>query len=142
MSDESAIDWNLYVICQKTSSEDWRCPLRNCSDVYSAFLSNVEEFRELDCLPINVNFGNQGTVESFTHNKASWHKQCHQKFYSSMLHCMQLKRKSEFAEMEGTGCTRDQSVFLCLYIELFASFVKVMRRQSLFMSLPLTRTNL
>ena len=29
---------------------------------------------------------NQGTVESFTHNKASWHKQCHQKFNNSMLH--------------------------------------------------------
>ena len=70
MSDESSMDWNLCVICQKTSDENLRCPLRNCSDVYSAFLSNVEEFRELDCLPVN-NFGNQGTVESFTHNKAS-----------------------------------------------------------------------
>ena len=66
MSHESAIDWNLCVICQKTSSEGLCCPLRNTSDVYSSFLSNVEEFRELDSLPVNVNFGNQGTVESFT----------------------------------------------------------------------------
>ena len=103
MSHESAIDWNLCVICQKTSSEGLRCPLRNCSDVYSSFLSNVEEFRELDSLPVNVNCGNQGTVESFTHNKASWHKQCHQKFNSSMLHRVHLKRKRE--STEGTDCT-------------------------------------
>ena len=63
----------------------------------------MEEFRELDSLPVNVNFGNQGTVESFTHNKASWHKQCHQKFNSSMLHRVHLKRKRE--STEGTDCT-------------------------------------
>ena len=103
MSHESAIDWNLCVICQKTSSEGLRYPLRNCSDVYSSFLSNVEELRELDSWPINVNYGNQGTVESFTHNKASWHKQCHQKFNSSMLHRVHLKRKRE--STEGIDCT-------------------------------------
>ena len=86
----------------ESSSEDLRCPLQNCSDVYNAFVSNVEEFREPDCLPVNVNFGNQGTAESFMHNKASWHKQFHQKFNCSMLHHSQLKRKTE---MEGTGCT-------------------------------------
>ena len=80
------------------TSEDLRCPLRNCSDVYSAFLSNVEEFRKLDSLPVSVNFGNQGTVECFTQNKASWHKQWHQKFNCSMLQRVQ-------SEMDGTTCT-------------------------------------
>ena len=94
--------------------------------MYSAFLSNVEQFRELGCLPINVNFGNQGTVESLTYNKASWHKQCHQKFNSSMLHRMQLKQKSESAEINWRKLVAllDPNVYLCLHIELFASFVK------------------
>ena len=103
------------MICQKTSSEDLRYHLRNCSDVYSAFLRYVEEFRKLDSLPVSVNFGNQGTVECFTQNKAS---QCHQKFNCSMLRRVQLKRKREQLALV------DQSIFLCLYIELFASFAK------------------
>jgi len=59
--------------------------------VYSAFLSNVEEFRKLDCLPVEVNFSNQDIIEQFVHNKAAWHKQSHQKFNTSMLKHMQLK---------------------------------------------------
>ena len=128
------------MICQKTFSEDLRCHLRNCSDVYSAFLRYVEEFRKLDSLPVSVNFGNQGTVECFTQNKAS---QCHQKFNCSMLRCVQLKRKRESAEMDGTTCTsRPKHISLSVH-RAVCFFCEVMQRQSIYMNLPLlTQINL
>ena len=43
-------------------------------------------------LQVNVNFDNLETVESFTHNKASWHKQCHQKLHNiTMLYNAHMK---------------------------------------------------
>ena len=56
---------------------------------------NVEEFRKLKCLPVKINFGNQGIVQNFVDNNAAWHKQCHQKFNNSKLKRMQLKNASE-----------------------------------------------
>ena len=84
--------------------------MRQCS----AFLSNVEEFRKLDCLPVSVKFGIQGTSEQFVHNKASWHKQCHQKFNTSMLKRMQLKRNRESMTSVGedSGASRPKRQYL------------------------------
>ena len=74
------IDWKLCIVCQAKSGEDLCCPTRNALDVYKNFLRNVEEFQKLNSLPKNVNFGEEGTATNFLDNKASWHKQCHQKF--------------------------------------------------------------
>ncbi len=108
MSVHSVIDWKFCVICQRKSSEDLRCPFRTSDNatVYSAFLNNVEEFRKLDCLPVQVNFGNQGTVEQFVNHNASWHKKCHQKFNTSMLKRMQLKKSRDSMEGEGSCSSR------------------------------------
>ena len=95
---DSCIDWKLCVIRQKKTSEDLRRPIHNISDVYSAFY-NVEEFRKLECLPVKINFGNQGTVQNFVDNNAAWHKQSHQKFNNSKLKRMQLKNASEFVNL-------------------------------------------
>jgi len=108
MSVHSVIDWKFCVICQRKSSEDLRCPFRTSDNatVYSAFLNNVEEFRKLDCLPVQVNFGNQGTVEQFVNHNASWHKKCHQKFNTSMLKRMQLKKSRDSMEGESSCSSR------------------------------------
>ena len=71
--------------------------------MYSAFY-NVEEFRKLECLPVKINFGNQGTVQNCVDNNAAWHKQCHQKFNNSKLKCMQLKNASESVDDDDTIC--------------------------------------
>ena len=91
-------------LCQKKTSEHLRCLIHNISDVYSAFLNNVEEFRKLECLPVKINFGNQGTVQNFVDNNAAWHKQCHQKFNNSELKCAQLKKASEGVDDDDTIC--------------------------------------
>ena len=67
---DSCIDWKLCVICQKKTSEDLRCPIHNISDVYSAFY-NVEEFRKLECLPVKINFSDQGKVQNFVDSNAA-----------------------------------------------------------------------
>ena len=67
-------------------------------------LYNVEEFRKLECLPVKINFGNQGTVQSFVDNNAAWHKQCHQKFNNSKLKRMQLKNASESVDDDDAIC--------------------------------------
>jgi len=84
------IDWNLCIICQEISSAELRCPTKCASDrppvdIYNVFLENVEKFKELDALPVNVDYGEQGTALAFVENNASWHKQCHQKFNNSKL---------------------------------------------------------
>ena len=94
------IDWKLCIVCQAKSKEDLRCPTRNALDVYKNFLKNVEEFQKINSLPVKIDFGDEGTATNFLSNKASWHKQCHQKFNNSMLECAKLKRKRESTEIE------------------------------------------
>ena len=52
-----SMDWNSCIICGK-SDGDLRCPVdslqNNAFDVYKKFLEAVEEFRNLDALPIDV----------------------------------------------------------------------------------------
>ncbi len=103
------MNWDLCIVCQKNSSEKLRCPAHCASDqapadVYSAFLQNVENFRELNALPVDVNFGEHGTVQAFVQHSASWHKQCHQKFNNSMLERarQRLMRKRKSVEGEVT----------------------------------------
>ena len=121
----SCNDWKLCVLCQKKTSEDLRCPIHNISDVYSAFLNNVEEFRKLECLPVNINYGDLGTVQNFVNNNAACHKQCHQKFNNSKLKRMQLEKASESVDDDDTICyaTRvkcskpySESQDLCLFL--------------------------
>ncbi len=125
----SLLDWKLCVICQTKSSEELCCPTRSALDVkrppmdiYSTFLSNVEEFQKLGSLPVKVNFGDQGTAQIFLVNDASWHKQCHQKFNSSMLERAQQKaRRKRKAEADVGELTsrpkrrRSAASLLCLF---------------------------
>ena len=128
---------SLCVISQNKTSEDLRCPILNISDVYSAFLNNVEEFRKLECLPVKINFNNQGTVQNFVDNNAAWHKQCHQKFNNSKLKRMQLKNASESVDEDDTICydsqakrskSSSESQDVCL-------FMMMIRSLSIFMTL-------
>ncbi len=89
--------------------------------IYSAFLKNVEEFLNLDALPVRINFGNQGTAQHFMSNHASWHKRCHQKFNSSTLERVQQrverKRKADGGEPTSRPKRRESTALLCIFCE-------------------------
>ena len=94
------MDWTSCVICHKNIAESLCCPSNrpglDTIRVYEDFLANVEEFRQLDALPVNVEFGCDGTAEKFLVHGASWHRSCHQKFNNSkLLREKNRKRKQE-----------------------------------------------
>ena len=110
---------------QTKSSEELRCPTRSAKrpplDVYATFLSNVQEFQKLDSLPVKLNFDDQATAQIFLENNASWHKQCHQKFNSSMLESAKLKskrkRKADGGELNSRPKRRGSTAIYCIFCE-------------------------
>ena len=102
-----------------------RCPTSNALDVHKNFLRNVEEFQKLNSLPVNVNFGEEGTATNFLDNKASWHKQCHQKFNNSKLERAKLKRRREASETEDEQCRPKRQSFMqkniCIFCDKMTS---------------------
>ena len=94
------MDWKLCLICQKSTTEHLRCPLKgkrsgDKSQPYSCFLNNVNAFRDLDALPIKLNFGIEVTVDELVQNCAVWHKSCHVKFCREKLDRACKKRESD-----------------------------------------------
>ena len=72
-------DWNRCLICQQDTLEPLKCPLHNpvCHgkiEAYTSFLTNVEQFRDIGALPVEVYFGSDETADSFASHSASWHK--------------------------------------------------------------------
>ena len=57
--DSSSMDWTNCIICQQSTSEQPSCPQLTSNDpltVYENFLLNVEEFKTLDRVPVELNF--------------------------------------------------------------------------------------
>lgn len=103
------MDWNVCVICGKGESE-MKCPAdslqANGLDVYRTFLEDVEQFRDLNCMPVEVNFKNEGGPESFLQNRAKWHKSCRLKFAHSKLTKLQDQLKRKLGHDDGEGSKR------------------------------------
>ena len=79
------------------------------------FLQNVEEFRNLEELPVDLNFGPEFTADFFLDKRAKWHHSCHQKFTVSRLHrAKDRKRKQDADDSEKLHeyATRHAKVFL------------------------------
>ena len=89
----------MCIICGNNSkSEPLKCPVDSLQkdsglEVFTAFLDNVHKFKELDALPVNVNFSKEVTPEFLVQSRASWHKSCHLKFSNSKLERVINKRK-------------------------------------------------
>ena len=49
-----AMDWSSCIISVDS-------PHKDCKQVHKAFLQNVEQFKELDALPVNLKFGPEVT---------------------------------------------------------------------------------
>ena len=100
------------IICQKSTSEELRCPLRASGDradpkaVYTSFLCNVFEFNALEALPIALSMPLDRDVEVLIENDASWHKSCRLQFSTSKLNKAKerLARKREQAQKENRKC--------------------------------------
>lgn len=87
------MDWTTCIICRNRKVEPLKYPIeslkKDCGlEVYTDFLENVKIFKELDALPINVDFGEAVTPELLAENRASWHKSC---FRNQNLNVQQRK---------------------------------------------------
>ena len=108
------MDWSSYIICGSRKGEPLKCPVdsphKDCEQVYKAFLQNVEQFKELDALPVNLKFGPEVSFELLAKSRASWHKSCHLKFSNSKLERARNKRKSD--DYQDERLTRVKRQFL------------------------------
>ena len=64
------LNWKQCIICQTDTSEPLKCPLDSLNttrktDAYSSFLENVQQFRDLNALPITLYFDSDLCYKSF-----------------------------------------------------------------------------
>ncbi len=83
MTNSEVIDWTLCIVCQQQTPEALKCPLKaewagDKSKVYASFLANVKEFKDMNQLPVTLNF--EQDLDQLVNNQAKWHKSCHMKF--------------------------------------------------------------
>ena len=99
------VDWNLCVICGGGGT-DLKCPAdshqKNGLEVYTTFLDVLEEFRELEALPVHMDYKGDNIPQLFLQNRAKWHKSCYLKFTPSKLQRAReqrsKKRERSFSE--------------------------------------------
>ena len=58
---------------------------------YETFLYNVQEFKRLNAIPVELNMPVEITAEELAEKEAVWHKSCHLKFASTKLYRIQDK---------------------------------------------------
>ena len=94
------MDWDLCVICQSfKTGEPLQCPaLSKRKDVgasYSLFATNLEEFRKINAVPLNINTEVlnqvQGVEQTLNDKKAKWHKTCRNCFSNEIGPCEKKK---------------------------------------------------
>ena len=86
------MDWTKCIVCQEVTRESLKCPMNSSSGThdekkksYGNFLKNVEEFRTIDALPVQLSFSEDVSADILAENHASWHKGCHLKFNNTKL---------------------------------------------------------
>ena len=92
-------------------------PHNDCEQVPTAFLQNVKQFKELDALPVNLEFGPEVTAKLLAESRTPLHKSCHLKFSNSKLERVRNKRKSDVYQDETS--TRVKRQFLSKAVCLF-----------------------
>ena len=85
------IKWEWCIICQTDTNKDVRQPANSVFDVYSAFLTYVNEFQKLNLLPMDISFHDNVTAETCVEHAVVWYKSCHQKFNNAKLLHAQAK---------------------------------------------------
>ncbi|KAK2551127.1 hypothetical protein P5673_028053 [Acropora cervicornis] len=111
-------DWTKCTICQQNKAEPLRCPAdskRSC-DVgsgYKTLAGNITKFRDLDCMPIQVDLSRldegEGLENTFVRWKARWHKSCYDLFNSTKLKRAEKRQALESEQPVGGKYTRSAS---------------------------------
>ena len=83
-------DWGKCIICQKDTNEHLRffpCTRYDwlIQQTCIKFLDNVQRFRAIDALPVELYFTADESAENFASHCASWHKRYHLKFNKTKL---------------------------------------------------------
>ena len=98
------MEWTQCIICQQITTEPLRCPLnahgidKSAPAVYVLFLRNVTHFRELNSLPVPLNFISDITVDDLIRNTAQWHKSCHSQFNTNRLERVRKRKRDSTPE--------------------------------------------
>ena len=97
---EMVLTWDRCVICQQYTAESLKWPLLTCGTsrdnaaaTYTSFLTNIQQFRAIDALPVALYFCTDATADSCVAHFASWHKFCYLKFNNVKLARAQKKRE-------------------------------------------------
>ena len=87
------MNWNKCIFCQEDTAENVRCPAdfvdRLNDSGYTSIVSSLTAFRDLGCLPVNINMtemdDGDGLDKTFTQRKAKFHRTCRLKFNQTEL---------------------------------------------------------
>ena len=97
------MDWEKCIICGLKDG-DLKCPAERSDGEgrasYDDFLQNVEGFRELQALPVELAFSRCDTAAELLENRAKWHKACKLKFASSKLERARDRHKRKSTEQD------------------------------------------
>ena len=78
-----------------------KCPSKtlqgNGLSIYEDFINNVNDFKEIDLLPVTVKIDDDTNAHNLFDNNAKWHKSCHLNFATSKL--LKIKKR-KYAEAE------------------------------------------
>lgn len=66
----------------------------NGLEVYSKFLKTVEEFQEIQALPVEIDFVREGSSDAFLQNNAKWHKEFRLKFTPAKLESKEVGKNT------------------------------------------------
>ena len=111
-------DWIKCAICQQNKGEPLRCPAdsKRLCDVgsgYKTLAGNITKFRDLDCMPIQVDLSRldegEGLENTFVRWKARWHKSCYDLFNSTKLKRAEKRQALESEQAVGGKYTRSAS---------------------------------
>lgn len=126
------MDWQLCLICQKTSNEDLKCPLKvhgsgDKSVPYRSFLDRVKMFRELSSLPLPLDHldGNIA-LHDLVANRASWHKSCYGKFSNDKIERARKRAATHsevpYGEMKRVQLTNHLTIMLVFSVKSAVAF--------------------
>lgn len=86
------VDFSKCVVCQEETGDDLTDPqkcTRSNNESYNILASNLENFDRLGVLPAGIDLnalrGSTTLAQSFTDNRAVWHKQCYMSYSKSRL---------------------------------------------------------
>ena len=136
------MDWEACIICGDNYGK-LKCPSKtlqgNGLSIYEDFINNVNDFKEIDLLPVTVKIDDDTNAHNLFDNNAKWHKSCHLNFATSKL--LKIKKRKYNAEAESKIRKSTRLSYGTVYqAKLHVYFVRVL--QAHYMIVPQCHSNL